>query len=255
MDDRGKATQFKPGQSGNPAGRPRGKTWKQVLSELEENKKEELREVAYAMALKGSVPALDWLVKHSGESGAGPGVQVGVETKSFTIQIAVPTDDDVLVGGDDEEALAEPLILPAPDVEGIEVVEDELGADEEEEIAALAEATSILADEPDAGLPDSVWALIAAAHASPDAAPTRQDQVIVPVIEAPKDEEEIAAPIESAHPDPEIAAAPTAPTAYEREQEAKRRQGQAHLDWLDAKYCPRSSRTKAQQKLIDEGPR
>jgi len=164
---------WKPGQSGNPAGRPPGKTWKQVLSELGEAKKEELREVAYQMALQGSVPALDWLVKHSGESGAGGGTQVNIGTTAFTIKIGVPGEEDELETGEDDVVVEEPLMLPTPatahDPAIVTVIAPDPESAEADEEEALTEALSILADEPATALPASIQELVAGpASSDPD---------------------------------------------------------------------------------------
>ncbi|KKM66559.1 hypothetical protein LCGC14_1479970 [marine sediment metagenome] len=86
---------FKPGQSGNPKGRAKGKTLRQLLRDVAESKKRKLIEAMYKKALRGDPKAAEWVAKHSQE-GSGSAT---IETKDFTVTLAPPTDPD-----DEEEA-------------------------------------------------------------------------------------------------------------------------------------------------------
>ncbi|KKN68938.1 hypothetical protein LCGC14_0445950 [marine sediment metagenome] len=81
---------FQPGQSGNPKGRAKGKTLRQLLRDVAEAKKRKLIEAMYKKALRGDPKAAEWIAKHSQE-GAGSAV---IETKDFTVTLEPSTDED-----------------------------------------------------------------------------------------------------------------------------------------------------------------
>lgn len=87
--------QFKPGQSGNPKGRPRGKTVPQLLREVAESKKRALIERMYRKALGGNVAAAEWIVRHSQEDSSGL-------TGDFTITFARNVDPTDPAESEDE---------------------------------------------------------------------------------------------------------------------------------------------------------
>ncbi len=81
---------FEKGTSGNPRGRAKGKTLRQLLRNVAESKKRRLIEAMYKKALRGDPKAAEWIAKHSQE-GAGSAL---IETKSFSVTFASPADED-----------------------------------------------------------------------------------------------------------------------------------------------------------------
>lgn len=86
---RGVGHRWEPGQSGNPAGRPKSPSFKKLIQDLPEEEKVKVIERMKLVVAKGrpgdAVRAAEWLAKHSAETGV-----VSVETDHFTVSISPP---------------------------------------------------------------------------------------------------------------------------------------------------------------------
>jgi hypothetical protein len=97
------STSFRPGQTGNPRGRPRkGTSLRELLRRRPLKDKRALVDVAYREAVAGNVHWAEWIAKHSGE-GAAPAGSVQAEAGCdgplvFTIDI--PHSDHLDVPAD-----------------------------------------------------------------------------------------------------------------------------------------------------------
>lgn len=59
--------QWPKGVSGNPKGRPPGKSWRRLLRDVAESQKRKVIERMYRKAQSGNVAAAEWIVKHEEE--------------------------------------------------------------------------------------------------------------------------------------------------------------------------------------------
>ena len=99
-------TQFKPGVSGNPAGKPKGaRSLSATIQDLMEDDDFEIKlkdgqilkgrpskkiaEVMYGMAISGNTKAADWLAKY------GYGNKIDVTSNGETLNNTVPADDNL----------------------------------------------------------------------------------------------------------------------------------------------------------------
>lgn len=82
---------FKPGQSGNLAGRPKGKSLRQLLQALSNKTKYEIVLAMVDKAKHGDVRASEWIAKWGSEPTVA-GLEIA--TREFSIRIGVPNQED-----------------------------------------------------------------------------------------------------------------------------------------------------------------
>ena len=82
---------FKPGQSGNLAGRPKGKSLRQLLQALSNKTKYEIVLAMVDKAKHGDVKAAEWVAKWGSEPTAA-GLEIA--TREFSIKIGVPNEEE-----------------------------------------------------------------------------------------------------------------------------------------------------------------